>query len=149
MERNVKFQHRFLVNAPIEKVAEFHSRSSSMAAVTPPPISVQIHQAPPFLSEGDEMKFTLWAGPMPIRWHARMENISANGFDDRQVHGPFSEWVHRHRYHAVNEQTTEVVDDITLRLSSKPLWWVIGLGMRISLPILFAFRAWKTQRLLQ
>lgn len=95
------------------------------------------------------MKFTLWAGPLPIHWHARMENISANGFDDRQVHGPFSEWVHRHRYEAVNEQTTEVVDDITLRLSSKPLWWVIGLGMRISLPILFAFRAWKTQRLLQ
>jgi len=74
----VIFQHRFLVHAPLKKVAEFHSRSASMADITPPPVLVRIHQSPAILSEGNEMKFTLWVGPLPIHWHAHMENVSKN-----------------------------------------------------------------------
>ncbi len=143
------YRHRFFVRAPLNKVAEFHSRAASMAAITPPPIVARIHEAPDILAEGDEMKFTLWLGPIPLRWHARIEDVTPNGFIDRQLSGPFATWVHRHQFSAKDKNTTEVLDEVTSKLSSHPFWWIIGLGMRLGLPILFAYRGWKTRRLLR
>ena len=143
------YQHTFQVRAPLRRVAEFHRRAASMAAITPPPVIVRLHRAPSTLSEGDEMDFTLWVGPFPIRWLARIEAASSNGFSDRQLRGPFSMWIHRHRFSAVDEQVTEVVDEISLQPQSHPFWWLVGIGMRVSLPFLFAYRAWKTKKLLQ
>ena len=145
----MRYQHRFRLQAPLERVAEFHSRSASMAAITPPPILVRLQHAPAVLNEGDEMDFTLWLGPLPLHWLVRIEAVSTTGFSDRQLRGPFAEWVHRHTFLAVDEQTTEVVDEISLRLRPHPVWWLVGLGMRLGLPVLFAYRAWKTKRVLQ
>jgi len=143
------YRHKFRVHSALTQVAEFHSRSTSMPAITPPPMVVSLHNVPDILSEGDEMDFTLKLGPIPIHWLARIEDVSLSGFTDRQIKGPFKEWIHRHSFIVVNDKTTEVKDEITLCLSSNPLWWLIGIGMRAGLPLLFAFRAWKTKRLLQ
>jgi ligand-binding SRPBCC domain-containing protein len=144
----MNFQHRFRVQASISQVAEFHRHSASMAAITPPPIIVKIQRAPSVLADGDEMAFTMWLGPFPVHWLARIEMVSATGFTDRQLSGPFSEWVHRHTFVALDQNTTEVVDEITLRLRPHLLWLPVGLGMWLGLPILFAYRAWKTKRML-
>jgi ligand-binding SRPBCC domain-containing protein len=145
----MKYHHCFRVRASLARVAEFHRHAASMAAITPPLIIIRTHHAPPVLADGDEMDFTMWLGPLPVRWLARIEAVSPAGFSDRQLSGPFAEWVHRHTFVAVGENTTEVRDEITLRLRPHPLWWPIGLGMRLGLPILFAFRAWKTKRILE
>jgi ligand-binding SRPBCC domain-containing protein len=145
----MRYQHRFRVGAPLAAVAAFHSQSASMARITPPPIIVRIHEAPPLLGEGDEMEFTLWLGPLPVRWRARMEQVSPAGFTDRQVRGPFAAWVHRHSFIAVDDHTTAVLDAIDLTISRRPLWALVGLGMWLGLPVLFAYRAWKTKRLLE
>jgi hypothetical protein len=36
-----------------------------MAAITPPPMVGRMHRAPAHMGSGDEMDFTLWAGPLP------------------------------------------------------------------------------------
>lgn len=145
----MNYRHRFLVSASLSRVSDFHSQAASMPAITPPPLSVRLHHAPDLLREGDEMDFSLGVGPIAIRWVAHIEDLSPNGFTDRLVRGPFKMWVHRHSYNALDGQTTEVVDEITLRLRPQLGWWLVGMGMWIGLPILFAFRAWKTRRLLQ
>lgn len=142
------YRHTFRVRAPLAHVAEFHSHSASMPAITPPPIIIRVARAPVVLADGDEMEFTMWLGPLPVRWLARIEGVSASGFTDRQVRGPFSVWVHQHKFIAVDDQTTEVLDEVTICLRPEPLWWTIGMGMRMGLPVLFAFRAWKTKQLL-
>ena len=142
------FRHRFQVKAPLSKVAEFHSQSSGMAAITPPPLTVQLHHAPPLLTEGDTMDFSLKLGPFAIHWLAQIEGVTSAGFTDRQIRGPFAEWVHQHKFSAVDDSTTDVIDEITLHLSRDPRKFLLGLGMRLGLPFLFAFRAWKTRRLL-
>ena len=143
------YRHSFQVSATLAQVAEFHSRAASMAAITPPPILVRMHTAPSVLADSDQMDFTMWLGPLPVRWLARIEAVSPTGFTDRQLQGPFAEWVHRHTFAAVDEQTTEVIDEVTIRLRPHPFWGAVGLGMLLGLPILFAFRGWKTRRLLQ
>jgi ligand-binding SRPBCC domain-containing protein len=120
-----------------------------MGAITPPPIQVELHRAPAALSSGGPMDFTLWIGPMPIHWAANIEAVSEAGFTDRQLNGPFSEWVHRHTYVKVDEHTTEVIDQISLRLKPHLFWGPVGLGFMLGLPVLFAYRAWKTRRLLE
>jgi ligand-binding SRPBCC domain-containing protein len=95
------------------------------------------------------MDFTMWLGPLPLRWLARIEEVSPTGFTDRQLRGPFQEWIHRHTFVPVDESTTAVLDEIELKLRSHLLWGLVGLGMWLSLPLLFAYRAWKTRRLIQ
>lgn len=145
----MKYHHSFRVRVPLAVVADFHAQSASMGAITPPPIITQIHQAPTRLQEGDEMDFTLWLGPLPMRWLARIEEVGNNGFTDRQLRGPFRSWVHRHHFRPVDETTTEVLDNVEAELKKHPWWGLIGLGMWLNMPILFAYRGWKTKRLVE
>lgn len=149
MSKSRTYRHSFRVRAPRARVAEFHVGASSLKAITPPLIPMQLHRAPERLRDGDEMRFTLWLGPLPIRWLARVEQVSAGGFVDRQVDGPFAAWVHRHRFLDVDEATTQVVDEIEARLERHLLWGAVGLAMWLGLPLLFAYRGWKTRRLLE
>lgn len=144
----MKYRHKFLVKAPLAQVADFHRQSASMGDITPPPAVVKVHQAPARLGEGDEMDFTIWLGPLPVRWQARIEDVSPTGFVDRQLQGPFKQWTHRHSFEPVEEQTTAVVDEIEFKLAKDPIRGIVGLGMTLSLPFLFAYRGWKTRRLL-
>jgi ligand-binding SRPBCC domain-containing protein len=145
----MKYVHCFQVKANIEQVAVFHRHSASMGAITPFPIQVQIHTAPELLRNGDEMDFTLWAGPIPIRWLAMIEDVTPTGFVDRQLRGPFRQWRHRHSFLALPNGYTEVLDEVEIELASHWFWYLIGLGMWFTMPILFAYRGWKTRQLLQ
>ena len=143
------YHHRFTVAAPLAAVREFHERSSSMGAITPPPVIVSIHAAPAVLAEGDRMDFTMWLGPLPIRWLAAIEQVTPISFVDRQLHGPFEKWVHHHTFTPIDEQTTTVIDDVEAQVSRHWFWRLVGMGMWLNLPVLFAFRQWKTKRLLE
>jgi ligand-binding SRPBCC domain-containing protein len=145
----MKFEHRFRVRASAEEVAEFHSSSASMGAITPPPIIVRVHAAPLKLTSGDRMDFTLWAGPVAIRWVACIEDASTRGFTDRQLSGPFGSWAHRHEFVRVADDTTDVVDRIEATYK-KHLWWgLVGRLMWLGMPILFAYRAKRTRAILE
>lgn len=145
----MRYIHRFRVKAPLSSVVAFHQQPSSMAAITPPPMMAEIHHAPESLANGGEVKFSLWLGPLPIHWTASIEEVSEAGFSDRQVNGPFSVWVHRHSFQRVDDQTTEVIDQIEMKFRAHPGWALVGLGFVMGLPALFAYRGWKTRRLLE
>lgn len=61
----MNYHHCFRVPVSIEQVAEFHRRSASMAAITPPPIVAKVQRAPAVLADGDEMAFSTWLG-LPV-----------------------------------------------------------------------------------
>ena len=144
---------RFRVKAPLGAVIDFHRHSSSLKAITPPWTPLSGVSAPEVLAEGDEMEFTLWAGPLPIRWKARIAAVSEDGFVDEQVSGPFELWRHRHRFFAADEaadteSSTWVEDTIEARLPRHLFWGLIGRFMWLGLPIVFAYRARKTRSVL-
>lgn len=144
----MEYHHRFEVKAPLAEVAQFHRLSASMGAITPPPVLVRVHHAPEVLKDGDEMDFTMWLGPLPVRWVARIEDVTSSGFVDRMLRGPFSSWVHHHRFVGVDTQTIAVEDHVEVTLSSHPFWKLVGGFMWVNLPVLFAYRGFKTRRLL-
>lgn len=142
------YRHQFQVSAYLKRVTEFHSPSASIAIITSPLFIVQVHNASPLLADGDEMDFTMWIGLLPIHCLARIEEGSTTGFSDHQLRSPFTEWVYRHLFRAFDEKTSDVMDEISFRLRSHPLWWPIGFGIWLGLPGFSIFRAWKTKRML-
>lgn len=145
----MKFQHKFRVRARLAAVSDFHGKSTNVMAITPPVVPIQLKQAPPRPSTGDEMTFTMWFGPVPVHWRLRVSESSSNGFIDHQLEGPFRYWQHRHTFRPLDDNTTEVVDEIHAGLRLHPLWGPVGLAMWMGLPVLFAYRAWKTRKLLE
>ena len=109
---------------------------------------MRIHAAPEELISGSDIRFTPWAGPLPVRWHARVEDVSQQGFTDVQLAGPFKSWQHRHNFVRVGALVTEVYDVVQADLPGLSPAWIVAAGMWISLPLLFAYRAWRTRRAL-
>jgi ligand-binding SRPBCC domain-containing protein len=126
-------------------VAAFHSDSQALKKLTPPPIVMQPRRVEP-LAEGSVSQFVLWLGPLPVRWTARHRQVGPDGFVDEQEEGPFKGWVHHHQYEALTADQSLVTDEIEAELSGQPHRWLIGAGMWLGLPILFAYRAWRTRR---
>jgi ligand-binding SRPBCC domain-containing protein len=143
------FQNHFKVAAPIEEVNAFHRSSSSLKAITPPVFFMSNIQAPDHLADGIEMAFTLWLGPLPVRWNARVENFSPTGFDDIQTGGPFKTWKHAHRFEALDENNTRVLDQVEYSLRRHWFWGPIGLMMALGLPVLFWYRARRTRSIVE
>jgi ligand-binding SRPBCC domain-containing protein len=145
----MEYTSHFKVNAPIDSVRGFHLSAQSLRAITPPLIPMTSLNAPDVLSEGAQLGFTLWLGPMPVRWVARIEDMHEAGFVDRQISGPFAVWSHQHEFKVLDQNHTRVDDRVTYRLKSHPFWWLVGGLFVIGLPLLFRFRAYKTIKLLE
>ncbi|MBK8985730.1 MAG: hypothetical protein IPM39_06555 [Chloroflexi bacterium] len=106
-----RFDYAFMVNAPLTAVSAFHHNTHVLKTLTPPPIFAQIHHFDP-LADGAIAEFTLWFGPLPVRWKAIHSQVSENGFTDTQVSGPLQSWRHTHTFAAVTPTTTRVHEHI-------------------------------------
>ena len=105
------FHYQFSVAAPRKAVNEFHRDSAVLKRLSPPPIFVQLHLMEP-LANGALTEMTLWVGPIPLRWHARHEEVSEHGFTDVQEVGPMAVWRHQHHFQAAGANQTRVTEQI-------------------------------------
>jgi ligand-binding SRPBCC domain-containing protein len=137
------------VQAPIDRVAAFHGDTKTLKLLTPPPIIVSFNKVEP-LAENSSADFTMWLGPIPVHWVAIHSDVHPhNGFTDTQAQGPFKTWVHRHTFKAVSPERTEISDEIDAQTGDHILWGLISRFMWLSLPILFAYRTWRTRKELE
>jgi ligand-binding SRPBCC domain-containing protein len=105
------FDYTFTVDAPLESVSAFHADTRALKRLNPPPIIVQLHRVDP-MAEGSISEFTLWFGPLPIRWRALHSKVSPYGFTDIQEKGPLASWQHTHRFESIGEKTTRIHEHI-------------------------------------
>ncbi len=140
------FDTSFTVPAPLQKVAEFHRDTRALKRLTPPPVFVQIHSMEP-LAEGSRSVFTMWFGPLPLRWTAIHSNVDTmHGFTDTQEKGPLQSWQHTHHFEAIDERTSQVTEHIVY--SHKSGWWGIFTRLAfapLGLKLMFAYRAVVTR----
>ncbi|MCB9419131.1 MAG: cyclase [Ardenticatenaceae bacterium] len=134
-----QYRHRFEVEASLTAVSNFHSDSRALRMLTPPPIWVQFHLVES-LAEGSVADFTMWLGLLPVRWTAVHSQVTPHGFTDTQKRGPFKTWVHSHRFQELGNGRTAVVDDIEAEPGN-----LISRFMWLTLPVLFAYRGWRTR----
>jgi ligand-binding SRPBCC domain-containing protein len=142
------FEKRTVYKTTLDKLNAFHQDRAALSKLTPPPIFIQLHQdGRTSLTEGD-LEFTLWFGPLPIRWLARHEAPPAglHGFIEWQVKGPLKFWRHEHLFEPV-EGGVALHDRVTLEHQAG---WkgVLTRLMFDGLPLqfLFFYRHWRTRQ---
>lgn len=143
------FTAEFTVEAPLEAVVEFHGNTRALKKLSPPPMVVQLQRVDP-MAEGSISEFTLWLGPIPIRWRAIHSQVSPNGFTDTQEQGPLAYWRHTHRFEALPDGKTCIKDRVEYRHHPG----IKGLFSRLlfgkpGLTALFTYRKWATQTALK
>jgi len=140
------FDYSFTVDAPVEMVSGFHHDTSVLKLLTPPPLYAQIHAFEP-LGDGSKASFTLWFGPIPIRWKVVHTDVDQRGFTDIQVQGPLRRWRHTHRFRTIDDGKTRVDEHIEYehRAGLRGLFSRL-LFSRVGLYVLFTARKQITRK---
>ena len=139
------FDYKFTVRASLQAVRDFHHDTSALKRLTPPPTIVQLHNVEP-LAEGSISTFTLWVGPLPLRWEAIHRGVSDKGFTDVQSKGPAKKWVHTHTFTPITADNTEIREHIEYE-HDNGFWGVVTrvLFARPNLYLMFAYRKYATR----
>jgi ligand-binding SRPBCC domain-containing protein len=140
------FDYRFIVPAGLEAVRDFHRDTSALKTLTPPPTIVQLHSIEP-MAEGSISRFTLWVGPLPLKWTAVHRNVSDRGFTDIQAEGPAAKWEHTHTFTRLDDSHTEIHEHIEYA-HKRGLWGLVTrlLFSKPNLWFMFGYRRWITRR---
>ncbi|MEQ8674341.1 MAG: hypothetical protein RLP44_09655 [Aggregatilineales bacterium] len=140
------YEKRSVMKTTVEQMIAFHNAPRAFATLTPPPIFIQVIRDDRTSLQDGEVEFNMWFGPLPIRWIANHEEITAeHGFADRQIKGPLAFWYHRHIFEATPDGVA-LIDRISIM--HKP--GIQGILTRlffdgIPLRILFFYRHLRTR----
>ncbi len=144
------FEHRSVIPATVEDVTAFHDHPRAFQRLTPPPVFIQIRRHEVQSLTHGKVAFTMWFGPVPVRWVAQHEpGPIATSFIDRQINGPMAQWIHEHVFQPV-ENGVELIDRVTY--AHKPGWrgWLTRLFFDgLPLRFLFTYRHWRTRKALK
>ena len=139
------FDYQFTVHASLRAARDFHSDTSALKKLTPPPTIVQLHDIEP-LGEGSVSRFTLWVGPLPLRWTAIHRGVSEHGFTDTQSEGPARKWEHTHTFMPLAAEMTEIQEHIEYE-HKRGFWGIVTrlLFARPNLFLMFTYRKYATR----
>jgi ligand-binding SRPBCC domain-containing protein len=144
---SIVFEKSSVMKTTIQGMFDFHDAPQVFQQISPPLVFVQIHEDNrTSLTDGD-LKFTLWMGFIPVRWHAQHQpGPTEHSFADEMLAGPLAHWLHQHIFEAV-EGGVKLTDRVTYAHKSG-LW---GLYTRLAfsrpaLQLLFLYRHFRTRR---
>jgi ligand-binding SRPBCC domain-containing protein len=142
------------LNAPLERVWEFHNSVETLFKLTPPEKHARLEGTPEPMRPGVIYHIRVRQfGILPIRMQSKIvEYTPPNGFVDVQVtgKGPFKSWTHRHRFIAVSAGRTRLIDHVAYELPFGPLGALAdGLLVRRDIQRMFAYRHRVTREALE
>jgi uncharacterized protein (TIGR01777 family) len=131
------FERRTRLAVSAEQAYAWHARPGAFERLAPPWARVDVLER-----EGDLLKgrvvLRLWLGAVPVTWVARMDGGEAGrSFRDVLVRGPFSRWVHEHRFEPDGPHACRLVDRIEY---AAPAFGLGAAALRRRLERLFAWR---------
>ncbi|MFO7557739.1 MAG: TIGR01777 family oxidoreductase [Desulfobacterales bacterium] len=111
------FTKRSRISAPVEEVFKWHARPGAIERLSPPWDPLKILIPSEGIQKGSEVLLEMKAGSFPFKWLARHTEYQENKFfQDRQIRGPFTEWVHSHRFEPDGENACLLEDHIKYKL---------------------------------
>ena len=141
------------IDAPLQKVWEFHSTLDGLKKVTPAGTKIEILDYNPPLKIGSRFTLVIKRFGIPIKWEVEYVSFDPpNGFIDQQVtgSGPFKSWRHEHRFIAISENKTLLHDYIAYEAPFLFLGKIAeALFLKNDLVKMFAYRHKITKELLE
>ena len=69
-----------------------------------------------------------------------MHGYQLNEFIDRQIRGPYTQWIHRHTFKEIGPNETLIEDEVRYRLPVEPIGDIAHFIVRRELDHIFDFR---------
>ncbi len=101
----------------IDRVFPFFAAAENLARITPPELGFNIKTADPVTMRlGALIDYTIKVWGIPLGWRTEItEWKPPYEFEDTQVRGPYTKWVHRHSFMPVGVETL-MADEVRYRL---------------------------------
>jgi ligand-binding SRPBCC domain-containing protein len=135
--------------ASAEIMFAFHSDPRNIVHVMPPTLKLVSLQTDGPAQEGRLIEFHCrdW-GFIPMRWKCRWHTVQPPSvLVDEMLEGPFSQFVHEHRFEPLAGGGCVMYDTITYAFGRS--WWgkmISETAVRLYLKLLFAYRHHRTRR---
>jgi len=144
-----RFLHRFTVKQGINKVWEFYTDVGHLQVISPPHMQLRLvkstHQK---LVQGSEVWLT---GILLTRsnWHSEITSFEPYEYVDEMLSGRFRLWKHVHSFSEIDDNTTEVIDEIEFELHYGLLGRMFEGYVYSQLEKIFAYRKQTTIKALE
>lgn len=107
------FETSVELRADMQHVCDFLLRPSNIIAISPPEMNLRFNDPPEKLEAGSRIEFQVSnRGISQTVIHEIIDWSYPSGFAERQVKGPLGTWLHEHRFEAISDSLTRVVDHV-------------------------------------
>jgi len=111
-----------ILNAPIQRVYEFHCDTNNLPLITPPWIKVSIVKLDLPLVQGSHIILDITRFGFTQQWEMEIEAMRPNeAVIDRAIRSPFKSFRHVHGFEKIDENQTRMKDMVEFALPFKPL----------------------------
>ena len=147
----MKFVKESRIAATPAEVFAFHESPGALEALTPPWEKMKVIESSGSIRPGARVVLETKIGPIPLRWVAiHTEYEPDRLFADRQEHGPFARWYHRHHFLDDGEGGTILRDEVDYEVPLGALGRLFsGKFVRKKLERMFEYRHEQTRRLVK
>jgi uncharacterized protein (TIGR01777 family) len=116
------FNMRTELDHPAAAVFAWHARPGALERLTPPWEQMEVVAQDGTIRDGERTILKLGRPPLRTIWRAVHHGyVEGQQFCDRQERGPFSAWDHVHRFVALGDRKSALIDEIEYRLPLGPL----------------------------
>ncbi|MEP6848937.1 MAG: SRPBCC family protein [Acidobacteriota bacterium] len=124
------------------KVFEFFSDAGNLERITPPALNFHIFTPQPIdLYQGALIEYRLRIYGFRINWRTEISFWDPPfEFVDRELKGPYKQWIHRHTFVELGENRTLIKDEVRYRLPFEPIGDLFHWLVRWELDRIFDFR---------
>ena len=137
-----KFHLDSVLPHPRTGVFDWHMRPGALERLTPPWADVRILHREGGPATRGVVKLQVKRGPLSMNWEVRHTDFEPGAlFKDEQVSGPFSTWVHTHRFRDAEDGGCQYIDDVDWSLPAGAVSkFLAGTSVERELDRLFEFR---------
>jgi ligand-binding SRPBCC domain-containing protein len=134
---------------PRDRVFAFFAEATNLQRITPPELGFEIVTPLPIhLQEGTRLTYRLRLFGVPFTWHSEIQRWHPpEEFVDMQLRGPYTRWVHTHRFRE-ESGATMIEDEVQYALPYAPFGELVYPLVRLQLHRIFQYRQQAIRRYL-
>lgn len=135
-------ERKLTLDRPIKTIFDFFADAANLERITPPELKFHIITEQPIqIENGTLIDYSLKMRGFPVKWRTEISVWEPpHKFVDRQLRGPYKQWIHTHSFTEIDAGKTLIEDEVRYRLPLEPLGDVAHFLVRRELDYIFDYR---------